>query len=122
MKCSALVAATMLLLVGCVEKKTTIGQAEFKDRKVYVDDALFTGEVWSDDGKTWCLESEAGELVGFTLYHANESKALTLSAPDSLKAYAENGEEISLDSFNNAYKPLALEVPELAGLIKGSTE
>lgn len=122
MKRCAFAAALVLLLMGCVEKKTTIGQAEFKDKKVFVDDAPFTGEVWSDDGKTWCLESEAGEMVGFTLYHTNENKALTLSAPDSLKAYAENGEEISLDSFNNAYKSLAREVPELAGLIKGSTE
>ena len=122
MKCSAFVAAIVLLLVGCVEKKTTISQAEFKDSKVYVDDAPFTGEVWSDDGMTWCLESEAGEMVGFTLYHSNESKALTLTSPDSLKAFSANGVEISLDSFNNAYKSLAQEIPELAGLIKGSKE
>ena len=111
MKCSAFVAAIVLLLVGCVEKKTTISQAEFKDSKVYVDDAPFTGEVWSDDGMTWCLEAEAGEMVGFTLYHSNESKALTLTSPDSLKAFSENGVEISLDSFNNAYKSLAQEIP-----------
>ena len=121
MRCSAF-AAALLLLCGCADEKTTIGQSEFKDKKVYVDGAPFTGEVWSDDGMTYCLEAEDGDIVSLTLYHSNEAKALTLYAKDSLKAYTENGDEISLDSFNAAYKPLAKEIPELSGLINGNVE
>ena len=114
MKCCATAAAFVLMLCGCKESKTTLGQTEFKEKKVYVDGAPFTGKVWSDD---------EGEIVGFTLYHGNSAEALRLYAHgDSLKAYTENGDEITVDSFNTAYKPLATIIPELAGRITGKSE
>lgn len=123
MKCCATAAAFVLMLCGCEESKTTLGQTEFKEKKVYVDGTPFTGKVWSDDSVTFCLEAEDGEIVGFTLYHDNSAEALRLYAHgDSLKAYSENGDEISVDSFNTAYKPLATIIPELAERITGKSE
>ena len=116
-------AALVLVLCGCNQEKTTLSQAEFNGKKVYVGGTPYTGKVWSDDGMTYFLEAEEGEIVAFTLYHANEAEALRLYANgDSLKAYSENGREITVDSFNTAYKSLSLLIPELAGRITGQSE
>lgn len=123
MRCCATAAAFVLMLCGCNEEKTTLSQAEFKEKKVYVGGTPYTGKVWSDDALTYCLEAEEGEIVGFTLYHANEAEAMRLySKGDSLKVYSETGDEISLDSFNTAYKPLSTIIPQLAGRITGQSE
>ena len=89
MKCCATAAAFVLMLCGCEESKTTLGQTEFKEKKVYVDGTPFTGKVWSDDSVTFCLEAEDGEIVGFTLSHDNSAESLRPYAHgDSLKAYS----------------------------------
>ncbi len=122
-KCCATAAAFVLMLSGCTEEKTTLGQTEIKEEKIFVGGTPYTGKVWSDDSMTYCLEAEEGEIVGFTLYHANNSEALRLySDGDSLKAFTEDGIEISVDSFNTAYKSLAKIIPELAGRITGKAE
>lgn len=54
----------------------------------------FTGQVWTDDDKSACLEVEDGNMVRMTYYYKNGNK-LYEASEENETFYAPNGNEIS---------------------------
>ena len=114
-------ALAALFVMSCGQaNKTNVSAVQFSEDKVLVDGKPFTGEVWSDDGVTYRIVAEKGEMVSFTLYHDNGNVAFSqASHGDSAMVCDEQGAPVSIDSFATRYKDLAKEIPELMKRIRG---
>lgn len=108
-------------LLSCSKEKTsTISEVVFADGTATVDGKPFTGEIWSDDNKTYCLETDKGVVTGFKLYHSNGTAAYVMASPaDTLEAFDEAGKSIPLDTFIKRYESLADELTAVNNMIKG---
>ena len=114
-------ACVMLAFLSCGKDRINVSAVQFSEEKVLVDGKPFTGEVWSDDGASYSLTADQGEVVAFTLYHNNGQVALSkASHSDSTLVYDEQGTPITVDTFATRYKELAAELPQLVKQIKGN--
>ena len=66
------------------------------------DGAPFTGEIWSDDGKTYVMKFKDGKSYEGTLYHKNGKPAM-VQTDDGLKCYDEDGSEMGSEEFTLKY-------------------
>ena len=116
--------AMVAVLTACgPEKKMHLTDVEWQQSMVQANGSPVTGELWSDDDLTWCMTLEEGIPKAFRLYHDNGKEAFVMNSPaDTLQAFDENGQVISIDSFAIAYKQLAQQIPELMGIIKASDQ
>ncbi len=67
---------------------------------VYVDGKLFTGELWSNDDRTMCMEVKDGQVETFTLYHMNGKVA---------NIQYGNGDGNNFDEFGNTLSETELD-------------
>lgn len=112
----------LLLMAGCAEKMRKESEVSFENAQVYLNEKPYTGQVWSDDGTTWCLTATEGTPTAFTLYHNNGQQAFAMTSPaDTLQAFDEQGAPISIDTFAVRYKELARQIPALIQRINGTT-
>lgn len=103
-----------LALSSCHERRTTLSEVQLADTLILEGGKPFSGELWSDDDSTWCLTAKDGRPIAFTLYHPNGTTAFVMQSPaDTLQAFDETGETISIDSFAVNYKQLAEQIPAL---------
>ena len=101
-------------LVSCGPHKLKFSQIDMKEDRIYKGEEPFTGQVWSEDGKSFCLTSRNGEVTSFAMYHANGREAIRFdNVDDELKAYDEAGEEMPIDSFAVEYRSLAETLHEI---------
>lgn len=114
-------ACVVLAFLSCGKNRINVSAVQFSEEKVLVDGKPFTGEIWSDDGATYSLTADQGEVVSFTLYHINGQVALCKASHiDSTLVYDEQGSPITVDTFATRYKELAAELPQLVKQIKGN--
>ena len=77
------------------------------------DGKPFTGEVWSEDGKSFVMNFKDGEPVNSVTYHRNGKEAIVASSDASNpepKYYDEEGNEIDVDVFMEKYEAYVEEV------------
>mgnify|MGYP007056203293 CR=1 FL=1 len=102
------------------DKKSNISEVVFADGTATVEGKPFTGEIWSDDNKTYCLETDNGVVTAFKIYHSNGTAAYVMASPaDTLEAFDETGNSIPLDTFIKRYESLADEMTAVNNKIKG---
>ena len=109
-----------LLLVNCADKTAKESDVTYSDAQVFLHDKPYTGEVWSEDGVTWCMTATDGTPTSFTLYHTNGTAAFVMQSPaDTLQAFDDQGTPIAIDSFAIHYKELAGQIPALLARLNG---
>ena len=110
-------AAGALLLVccwACGPHQARMHEIAMDKESILKNGEPYTGEVWSDDGKSFCLTTRNGELTRFVMYHLNGREAVCIdNLDDEMTVYDEGGETISIDSFATQYKELAGTLHEL---------
>ena len=70
---------------------------------VYVDGKLFTGELWSNDDRTMCMEVKDGQVETFTLYHMNGKVANIQYGNGNGNNFDEFGNTLSETELDNKY-------------------
>ena len=81
------------------------------------DGEPFTGEIWSDDGKTYVLKFKDGESNEGILYHKNGKPAMV--AGEVEKFYDEEGKELTAEKFTEEYAEYLEEVsPQIEGVFQ----
>ena len=117
-----MVCVSALIMLSCnSDTKATMSTVRIDKTCISMDGKPFSGEVWSDDNKTYCLQVENGSLVSYTLYHPNGQPAVTITTSEpSTQFYDESGKALPLDSFISHYRVLADEVTDLAERIENS--
>jgi hypothetical protein len=114
-------ACVMLAFLSCGKDRINVSAVQFSEDKVLVEGKPFTGDIWSDDGATYTLTADQGEVVAFTLYHSNGQVALSkASHADSTLVYDEQGTPITIDTFATRYKELSALLTQLVKQIKGN--
>lgn len=113
----------MLCVLSCTKTKVTMNDVSLEDTLILMEGKPYTGEVWSSDTCTWCIQTVDGHISAFTLYHDNGTVAYTMESPaDTLNAFNDAGSPISLDSFTVSYPELSDEIPELMKQLKGQSD
>ena len=112
-----------LVVSACHDQRTTLSEVQLTDTLILEGGKPFSGELWSDDDSTWCLTAKNGNPIAFTLYHPNGKPAFVMQSPaDTLQAFDETGEAISIDSFAVNYQQLAEQIPALMERFHGTEE
>lgn len=119
---SALIySATIFLMASCNGNtgKTTSGpdtkanvlklsEALIDGDLVYdASEKIFSGEIWSDDMKTFCMVVKNGVISDVKTFHENGQLAIlnhTADGNDLHTYYDENGKEMTEDAFNAKYQ------------------
>ncbi len=113
----------VLCFLSCTKTKVTMNDVSCEDALILMKGEPYTGEVWSADTSTWCMQTVDGHISAFTLYHDNGTVAFAMESPaDTLKAFNDAGTPISLDSFAVSYPELSDELPELMEQLKGQSD
>jgi hypothetical protein len=110
------IAATGLLLwcVSCGPHKASIHEIVMDKENILKNGEPYTGEVWSEDGKSFCLTTRNGEPTKFVMYHLNGQEAVRIdNLSDDMTVYDETGAVMPIDSFAILYEDLAGTLQEL---------
>ena len=97
---SLAIATVLLLLASCSEKKVRVTQLLFNETvtNAYLDGEKYTGEAWSDDGKTVCVAFDNGAITSVNVFHTNGTVAVSgKSLSGKAQYFDEEGNEISVD-------------------------
>ena len=104
----------LLCCVACGPHKTSINNVVIDKETILKHGEPYTGEVWSEDGRSYCLTSRNGELTKFVMYHLNRQEAVRIdNLSDEFTVYDETGKEMNIDSFAVQYENLVATLHEL---------
>lgn len=115
----------LALLVGvclaCTEDKARISQLIFNSTltTAYGSDGFFSGEAWSDDGKTLCITCKNGKVTAVKVFHSNGKVAIEGNSITAVgTTYDDNGERIALQKFVGKYPDVVRQVQTIASTIQ----
>ena len=110
--------ALPVLIVACGEKKKHVGDVEFRDSLVYVDDKPYSGDVWSNDEHLYRITTQDGVVVNCQIYHANDSVAIEILNDSTVNYFTEQGDTLPEDSFKVRYKDMGATLKELVDILR----
>lgn len=103
---SCAITIALLLLASCSEKKVRITQLLFNETvtNAYLDGEKYTGEAWSDDGKTVCVAFDKGAITSVSVYHSNGTLAVSGKAlSGSAQYFDDEGNKIAVEELMMNY-------------------
>lgn len=97
------------VLVCSCDNKIKSTDVQFVNNEIVYKDKNYTGQVWSQDGKSLVVEVSDGRPVKITLFHKNGNPAIVSTKflhDGDLKHYDINGYEMTENDWETKYKDL----------------
>lgn len=105
-----------IILCGSCTNKARINQLIFDDNlaNAYINGESFSGEAWSEDGKTICITCEEGKVISVRVFHENGNMAMNgTSLVGESAVYDEDGNSMQLQDFIKGYPQLVIAIQRM---------
>jgi hypothetical protein len=117
-KTLSIIFIAIIMATSCTKKIHT-NEVSFKSDSVYYDNRPFTGEIWTEDDKTGCFDTDKGVLKSLKFYHENGKEAISMEIKNNGKAethvYDDKGNSTDIVSFQQKYMDLWIKIALIQG-------
>lgn len=111
-----IIAILAVVFYSSCTNKARVSQLVFDESltSAYINEEPFSGEAWSDDGKTICLSFEDGKIISARVFHENGNTALDgVSLIGESTVYDEEGHPMKLQDFIKNYPQLVYAIKRM---------
>lgn len=107
-----------ILMTSSCMKKIHTNEVSFKQDSVFFDKKPYTGEIWTEDGKTGCFNIDNGVLKSLKFYHDNGKEAISMDIKNKkpiTHIYDDKGNATDIVSFQQKYMDLWIKIALVQG-------